>query len=84
MYLVLFIIMQLNMWKISCHVRRAHLGKPTCRGKLETIKGLTKASRRKKGEYQKPRKTSQTQKQETLGQGRAQFPIRGSVTKEEG
>ena len=73
------------MWKISFHVRREHLRNPTFQGgKLETVEVLTKASRRKKGKVRKSKKSTQTQKDATMGQRRVQFLFIGLVTKAEG
>ena len=70
------------MSKISFHVKRARLGKPaSLRGKLETIKGLPKKRRQRKGESTKSQEKKSAIKEETLGQRREHFPLIGSVKK---
>ena len=70
------------MWKISFHVKRAHLINPTCLGgKSETVKGLTKKRRQRKGESIKRKEKKSATKEATLGQRREHFPLIGSVTK---
>ena len=59
------------MWKISFHVRKAHLGRSNFLGEqLEIVKGLTKANSQKIGKVPKAKKSCRKEKHVTLGQRR--------------